>query len=69
MTRAEANRLLDLVRVGRVQASAETITQALRCTGDIGFGMPRRDPPSIYTPLPGLTSYLAGARALQEAAA
>jgi hypothetical protein len=68
MTRKEANRLLDLVRVGRVQASAETITQALRCTGDIGGSLPRREAPSAYAPMPGLSSFLEGEELLKEAA-
>jgi hypothetical protein len=67
MTRAEANRLLDLVRHGNVNASAATITLALRRTGDIGGTWPRTAAPSAFGPVPGLEAYLEGADLLEAA--
>lgn len=69
MTRSEANRFLDLVREGGVQASEDSITYALRCTGDIGPPDARR---WVHRPHPAtvvaMTHLNRSTRVMKEAA-
>lgn len=66
MTRAEANRFLDRVRTGQLQAPTTAIDAALRVTGDLIDDQQPRSAPLVPTVV---ASHLnRGTRVMREAA-